>query len=211
MENQLTIKPTEAIDNFDLILDALEFNSENEFYFMQIIQRKKDHKELGTKLGPNNNNRTIKTYYIYNKEYLADRKEEIISLCKLFNARAYISLNRRNNYDIALEMLSNVALNIKNGHLKQLSNVYDTSCGQHHSESKKLWVIDIDEKDMTIVNKISNFINTLQPYDNKNKIKLTVPTKSGYHLITYAFNSKEFKDVYPEIDIHTNNPSILYV
>ena len=28
------------VDNFDQILDILEFNDPNEFYFLQIIQRK---------------------------------------------------------------------------------------------------------------------------------------------------------------------------
>lgn len=31
-----------VIDNFDQILDILEFNNSDEFYFLQIIQRKKD-------------------------------------------------------------------------------------------------------------------------------------------------------------------------
>lgn len=30
------------VDNFDQILDILEFNDPNEFYFLQIVQRKKD-------------------------------------------------------------------------------------------------------------------------------------------------------------------------
>ena len=30
-----------SIDNFDLILNNLSFNNKDEFYFVQIIQRKK--------------------------------------------------------------------------------------------------------------------------------------------------------------------------
>ena len=53
------------VDNFDQILDILEFNDPNEFYFLQIIQRKKDGCVTDT---GNNGYRTIKTYYIFSKE-----------------------------------------------------------------------------------------------------------------------------------------------
>lgn len=33
----------------------------------------------------------------------------------------------------------------------------------------------------------------------------------SHHLITEKFDSKTFKDKYPEIDIHKNNPTILYI
>lgn len=57
------------VDNFDMIENILEFNSQDEFYFLQIIQRKKDGNI--TQIG-NNGYRTIKTYYIFSKdpEYL---------------------------------------------------------------------------------------------------------------------------------------------
>lgn len=53
------------INNFEQIKSLLKFEDENEFYFLQIIQRKKDHKESNFKLGISNNNRLIKAYYIY--------------------------------------------------------------------------------------------------------------------------------------------------
>lgn len=49
------------VDNFDQIL---EFNDPNEFYFLQIIQRKKDGCVTDT---GNNGYRTVKTYYIFRR------------------------------------------------------------------------------------------------------------------------------------------------
>lgn len=60
-----------VIDNFDQILDILEFNNSDEFYFLQIIQRKKDGCVTDT---GNNGYRTVKTYYIFSREQL-ERKE----------------------------------------------------------------------------------------------------------------------------------------
>ena len=38
-----------------------------------------------------------------------------------------------------------------------------------------------------------------------------IPTKNGYHIITKPFNLKQFKDKYSDIDVHKNNPTILYI
>jgi len=43
------------------------------------------------------------------------------------------------------------------------------------------------------------------------KIYTQIPTKNGYHIITKPFNLKQFKDKYPDIDVHKNNPTILYI
>lgn len=46
------------INNLELILPLLEFLSEDDFYHLQIIKRKKEHPELGS------NSYVVKTYYI---------------------------------------------------------------------------------------------------------------------------------------------------
>jgi hypothetical protein len=38
-----------------------------------------------------------------------------------------------------------------------------------------------------------------------------VPTKNGIHLITNPFNLNAFKFGFPNIDVHKNNPTILYI
>lgn len=56
------------IDNFDLISELLEFPHSDSFYFVQILQRKKDH--AGPLGGSNNNSRLIKAYFIESEEKL---------------------------------------------------------------------------------------------------------------------------------------------
>lgn len=77
------------VDNFDRICKILEFNKKDEFYFLQIIQRKKDGNVTDT---GNNGYRTIKTYYIYSVEQLRKKKDKIKELCLKNNARAYINV-----------------------------------------------------------------------------------------------------------------------
>jgi len=197
------------IDNFDQISQLLKFDNENEFYFLQVLQRKKDHKE-GQILGSDNNSRLIRAYYIYSIEQLLKYKQEIVELCKLFNARAGISLNRRNNRVISLEMIKLLADNIKNDHFKQLGGLYNTVCGQYHQEKDKTWIIDIDHKNRREINDILRFIETDCKPDG-NKFVALVESRSGFHLITRAFDSKVFGDKYPDIEIHKNNPTNLYI
>ena len=85
------------VDNFKLIRNYLKFESEDDFYFLQIIKRKKDGPgPNGIKItGTNNKSRTIKAYYISSVEYLDSIEAEVKHLCDYFNARAMITLSRR--------------------------------------------------------------------------------------------------------------------
>ena len=102
----------QEVDNFDLIADALEFNNRDEFYFLQIIQRKKDGNVAQV---TNSRYRTIKTYYIYSKEQLMDKRDKIKELCIKNNARAYICLNRRNAQEVALQAIQDYVKLVSEG------------------------------------------------------------------------------------------------
>ena len=54
-------------------------------------------------------------------------------------------------------------------------------------------------------------IDTLEPYSMDTKYITNIPTKSGWHIITTPFNLQQFKEKYPDIDVHKNNPTILYI
>ena len=80
------------VDNFALIRNFMKFEDPDQFYFLQIIQRKKDGPgPNGSVLGTNNTSRSIKTYCITSKEMLDRIEIEVKHLCEYFNARAYLS------------------------------------------------------------------------------------------------------------------------
>jgi hypothetical protein len=198
------------IDNFIQISHLLKFDMLEDFYFVQVLQRSKENPDLGK------NNHLVKAYYIYSADGLLRRKEEITKLCEVFNARAYIHLNRRNARTIALELLSDIADNIKSGHLQTLYNSYNSVCGKFQGESrdKKTWVVDIDTKDNKEIIEVLKGIDSIRQYSGQevsfNDHHL-IETKNGYHIITAPFNSKLFADQFPDIEVHKNNPTILYV
>jgi len=193
------------IDNIELILPFLVFESSDDFYYLQILQRKKENAELGS------NSRVIKNYYITSKEYLLERYDEIKKLWEFFNARASIRLNKRSFEKVGFKMLENTANSMRNREYKFLNKSYDRACGQGHDDKYKKWILDIDDNDWleSQTEELIEFLNNLQPLGNKYLSE--VPSKSGLHIITSPFNIEEFNRKYTGIEIHKDNPTNLYM
>lgn len=196
------------INNFDLIPSLLNFDNSDLFYHLQILRRGKDHPDLPSA------NRVIKTYYIDNNEKLDKIKQEIIDLCEFFGARAYINLAPKSYRKCTMQCIADMAVRAKDGDFKKIYKTWNTVVGYIKS-SDPHWIVDIDTN---FNEEIDNFINyQCQPikYDKygelQSKIYTHIPTKNGYHIITSPFNLEQFKKQYPNIDVHKNNPTILYI
>ena len=189
------------IDNFELIKLFLEFPNDDIYYHLQILRRGKDHPELPAA------NRVIKSYFICSLESLDYVEDEIKKLCEFFGARAYINLAPKSIKKTTMLQLKYLAQRAYEGDFKKIWKSWNTCAGEIKGE-KPRWVVDIDDK-ITWSN-IMDFIDTLEPYSKDTKFITNIPTKSGWHLITTPFNIMKFKEVYPDIDVHKNNPTLLY-
>lgn len=197
------------INNFELIKKLLTFESENDFYFLQILQRKKDHPE-GTIVGSNNSSRLIKSYNIFSIEQLEKYQKEIILTCDLFQARAGINLNKRNSRTLALKMIPDIVRYIECNHTNAMQGLWNEVCGQYNQATDKRWIIDIDgQKTYEEIFQIEDTINSTSP-ESKNTI-CHIPSRNGLHLITRPFDLREFRIRYSDIDIQKNNPTNLYI
>lgn len=192
------------IDNIDVVKSLLNFSEPGDFYMLYVFKRKKDQPE-----GERDNHqsvRTIKTYCVDSIEYLDKRYDEIKQLCEMFNARAYIHVQKQNHQDVSLEMLSALAQRIKNG-AKNQKGLFDSVVGQIKTQEKR-WIVDVDTKDKIFLRDITMDLMMIQP--SGNKVEKVIPTKNGFHLITQKFNVVEFKELYPDVDIQKKNPTLLY-
>ena len=194
------------IDNFNQITDLLSFESEDEFYFVQILQRKKDNP--GGVKGCNNSSRLIKAYYISSREKLMDLKEEMIFFANHFNARVGINLNKRSYEKTAFNLLKKVAEQMHNKNYKATRAAYNTVCGVHNS-GDKVWLLDVDTKDEVSVNKVIIAVSHSQPLGDK--VLAKIPSKAGFHLITKGFDTRDFSIWCGDVEIHKNNPTNLYI
>ena len=206
------------VDNFKLIRDYLKFESEDDFYFLQILQRKKDGPgPNGIKItGTNNKSRAIKSYYIYSVEYLDKIEGEIKHLCEYFNARAMIILSRKSYKETALLEMVQVSSMIMSGQYMNIKSSYNSSCARSKSLDK-YFLIDIDEEDLEHKEFIKNYIQNEARNDKVNygeRILLELPTKHGFHLITTPFDVQGLLKAYPKDKhefIHKDGPTVLYV
>jgi hypothetical protein len=196
------------INNFNQIQKLLKFDSEDEFYHLQILKRRKEHPELGS------HSRVIKTYYISSEKYLVDKTPEIITLCNHHIARACINLNRRSFEKIAFQTLRKISDQIMNKDYKSVKKAYESVCGANSKEPNKKWIIDIDDKTFDSKELLS-ILYYLSP--NGEKFIDQIETKNGYHLITKPFDigglRKEivFNKLNWNFDIQKDNPTILYM
>ena len=192
------------IDVFEKIKELIVFESDDDFYYLQILQRKKENPQLGS------NSRVIKNYYIGSVDYLESRYEEIRNLCHQFNARAMLRLNKRSYSKVAFKTMQNIANSMTNGEYSFIKKSYDKACRNGHNDKNKTWIIDIDgDFDDEWLLGMIRFIDNCKPEGNK--LVTQLPTKNGIHLITKPFDLQDFKNKYSEIDIHKDNPINLYV
>lgn len=190
------------IDNIEILKPILNFQNKGDFYMLYILKRKKDQ----PKDSMTQNVRMIKRYCINSIDYLDSRYEEIKTLCKVFNARAYIKVVRNNHNDVGMELIKEVANSIQKNQVV-FTNIFGKVVGNIKAYDKR-WIVDIDTKDENTVQKAIDTIDKCKPVGSKLIAK--VPTKNGFHLITSRFDIVEFKKQHPQIDIQKTGPTVLY-
>ena len=197
-----------TIDNFNIVTSWFDnLSDQGDFFFVQVMQRNKEKNNVSS------SGYVIKDYHFFDKETLLSKKEEITTLCKAVNARAYFWVNPRNckqvQYEIIREALEAIECNSK-----KLFKCVSKSIGQRRNTNyKSKWILDFDTKDWGLINKYLNLVRRCRPYTNI--ILYYIPTVNGIHVITLGFDLAQFKQKLAiakldNIDIHRDNPTVLY-
>lgn len=89
-----------TIDNFNAVAPWFDnLSDQGDFFFVQVMQRNKEKNNVGS------SGYVIKDYHFFDKETFLSKKEEITTLCKAFNARAYFWINPRNCKEVQYEII----------------------------------------------------------------------------------------------------------
>lgn len=195
-------------DNFQHIKSLLKFESPDDFYFIQIIQRRKDNPGLDKP------EKVIKEYYVDNADYLDKKRESIIESCEKYNARATIRLNKRSYKKCALKMLLEVAQRIDGEQYRSVKSGYSSVAGRYPADPEKKWLLDIDKGDIDFGDPFAmeNLRQDLYQYNPVGEKQIAlIKSKTGYHMIVRPFDMREFNKKYPTIEIHKDNPVNLYI
>lgn len=184
------------INNFEIIRGALNFPEEGGICHVQIIQRKKDS-EQGCP------SRVIKDYFIETLDDLEEKFKEMKTLAKVFGARVYLSLNIKPCQKVHATLLSLLVDRLKQGDYRSLPRLMRRAVDLTKTPKKdQWWLVDVDSKDREFINKV------LQSVGSQSFI---VPTKNGFHILSHPFRLDSFKQQFPTLDIHKDNPTLLYM
>lgn len=192
----------DMVDNFEQIKKHITFDDKDDFYFCQIIQRKKDGCNVPS---ANNGYRTIKTYYIRSFEDFDRRVDAIKQLCEQNNARCYFNINVRNAKEVALVASKAYIDLVMEDRCNQGHRVYDHACGITPKKGlKRRWIVDVDTKDSTKIAVVVYAINSCRssrPREDQDKshteydnVEFVVQTQNGVHLVTCGFDLGTFYD-----------------
>lgn len=196
------------IDNFNAVAPWFDnLSDQGDFFFVQVMQRNKEKNNVGS------SGYIIKDYHFFDKETFLSKKEEITTLCKAFNARAYFWINPRNCKEVQYEIIREALEAIELGTHKLFKCVSRALGRKRCNKYKSKWILDFDTKDWSLINKYLDLVRKCRP--NVNKILYYVPTVNGIHVITLGFDLEQFKQELAiakldNIDIHKDNPTILY-
>lgn len=204
------------VNNAIKIKMMLSFEDKDDFYFVQVLKRRKDNPDLSRDMV------VISNYYIESLEHYDKIVPQIIKICDVENARAYFRLNKRNYKHLSYHMLKRVVEVISSGAYKSLKGSFDSVTGEYHNDKNKTWVVDVDYKDFDpnislttstnegILDQLCPLLEKLQREAKRDPLLEILPTKNGLHIITRPFNLQEFRKSYPKMDIHKDNPCLLY-
>lgn len=203
-----------VIDNFEELMRHMDFVDPNDRYIVHIMRRPKDCKALTNTLGSNEAQRLIRTYYIDNIEYLRGKVPAIKELCHSCNARAYLIVSPKDNFDCLLNLGKKIleTIQMKNYSVKPEHLLRQAYC-ENHKSRKKLWILDLDNDSMTegwvvpliggqafykrdwTVEGVENLVKRLVESAGKDPASIyRIPTRNGYHIITPPFNLKEAQE-----------------
>lgn len=206
------------IDNFELIKSLFYFNEGNNMFFhLQILRRGKDHPELPAA------NKLIQSWLVRSRDHLDKIRDEITFLCEHYQARAYINVAAKDFDKLNALIMKKLADNAYTGNIINPWHVYNSACGELPSR-RKCWVVDIDTRDLDTKYEVLEELDGIwlethpehkEYLDQCRRERVyqiaEIPTLNGCHLITHPFNLQKFKEKFPNIDVHKNNPTVLYV
>lgn len=204
-----------TIDNFDLVSKIMKFNSDDDFYYVEIIKRKKDNPTDSFRY-----RQFIKYYTITSTSQLQSLKPEIMQICQDNNARAYILLNPRSAKLVAdyTQVLKQRFAQRGKGFGKYRGHEYEFAAGQHKEnwDSRPISFIDIDSTDTKIFQKVRDIlkmygIEPLAEYKTPNGgLHIIVPDKKAKYIDFSSFDGGKHLGRYATVHFNMDSPTLLY-
>ena len=169
------------VDNIEKVKSLLKFK-EGIFYYIQIIQRKKENPDL-----PKNDIKRYQTF-ITSLEDLDIHTPRIKKVCEDYNARAYISIVPRSLEKLAKQCALEYVKRVNSEEYKRVWDIpnrvaLDYEIRAKFPGEKPCWMLDVDNPDDK---------DPIVEFLQKNKITVAdiLETPNGYHIVVKVFNPR---------------------
>lgn len=182
------------VNNFELFEKyILNFDTDNigdpYVYQIDLIERKKDGVKTS---GANNSARRITSFYPENMAQWEKFKARIKDLCDSRRGlRAYINPSRKRASKVLTQLNYDIAERMQHKAYTGQYKIYPSAVASCKPDRKdSLWVLDIDGDDPFTANDIIEHLQQIGP----DIVVTTLPSVSGAHVITRAFDQKDFNN-----------------
>lgn len=211
----------EFVDNFELLKNQFP-RVEDSYgnccvYHIEITIRNKDQPEWFNNF--TRANRIVHQTIINDGDELLKKKDSIVKLCEAFNARAYIRPNPISKREVLKKIaISSIEMMDHVGDCKILNSVW-SAFGTSFVKAHQRFIVDCDEfeseKDVLDILNIVREVKTKRNSKLNEDFDVIVKTVNGFHLLTKPFDIGLFNSICEErgvkkLDIHKNNPTVLY-
>lgn len=160
---QVLFEEKRLIDNFDTVAKIMEFASDDDFYYVQIIKRFKDNPNDDRSQGNYNDGAWYpeKGFRIKSVNELMTLKPKIIDLCNKYNARAYITINQRSTVATEREIIrvrrNNPPYSRRYKHAEDIVPA-QAKHGANWQGQRLKFFIDVDSTDKNIWNEVKKIL-----------------------------------------------------
>lgn len=188
-----------VVDNFSVIESIMDFSSDDDFYFVQIIKRWKDNKDKSGASDERDRGKIdgvyhggawyLKSWRIHSAQELEDLKPEIIKICEENNARAYITVNTRSTKET--DSFVKIYRSRYNPSDARYAHADDIVAGQAKSgpnwkDTRVRLFLDIDTPDKKIWSEVSRMLD----YYNIKVLGSYETPSGGLHIILANKNNR---------------------
>jgi hypothetical protein len=199
------------VDNFKRLLNPFIENlgrlnrrtTPTHFMQVQILRRHKDGNSTKS-----HKSELVKAYYIRDEAEYEAINDEVVKICQVLNARAYINLNIKDFDQVAklcaLEMTTAIFDHENRSH--KMSDLYNSCASRGGIYGWPVWVIDVD--DLSEKDDIVAAVQTISK--ETTAIRGIIPTVNGIHILTSPFDRQKFAEYGFISTVEANRNTLLY-
>ena len=178
------------IDNFELLKSLVDPQSEDDYWLVELIGRKKDWPDLLK------SQQHFGSYFITSQRMLSALEAEIKARCKLNHARAYLYPSPKSKKKTALALMKKLLSEVECDDFTGLFGSMTSASAECSAQrGRKLFVLDCDDLKAPLeeaAREVISLVKTCKTSLSQPREPIVAPTPNGFHILASPFDTLEF-------------------